>query len=190
MKCSTHHDVDSVGVCVNCGRAVCSTCRTVVGGKTYCPACATSVSDVLKRKPTAKPIAGGILGIIAGVLGSVLGIIFIAAGATPEYPWQSVDWFAAGLGIALVIFGILAIMASGFAVARKNFTLSAVGGVCALLALWPLGVPALILIVMSRGEFQPASASSTCIGCGWVNPGGARFCMNCGRELPGLKPRA
>jgi hypothetical protein len=58
------------------------------------------------------------------------------------------------------------------------------------LALWPLGIPALILIVMSHGEFQPASASSTCIGCGWVNPGGARFCMNCGRELPRPKPRA
>jgi len=190
MKCATHPEVEAVGVCVNCGRAVCSRCRTVVGGKTYCPACATKVSDVMKRRSTAKPIAGGILGIIAGVLGSVLGIIFIAGGATPEFPWQSVDWTAVGLGIALLIFGIAAIAGSSFAVARNNFTLATVGGVCALLALWPLGIPALILIVMSRGEFQPASASSTCIGCGWVNPGGARFCMNCGRELPGPKPRA
>jgi len=187
MKCSTHPDVDAVGVCANCGRAVCLTCRTVAGGKTYCPACATSVSDVLKGKPTAKPIAGGILGIIAGVLGSVLGTIFIAAGVTREYPWQSVDWLAEGLGIALVIFGIAAITGLSFAVARKNFTLSVVGSLCSLLAFLPLGVPALILIVMSRGEFQPASASSTCIGCGRVNPGGARFCMNCGRELPGPK---
>jgi hypothetical protein len=68
--------------------------------------------------------------------------------------------------------------------------LSVIGGICSLLAFWPLGVPALILIVMSHGEFQPVSASSTCVGCGWVNPGGARFCMNCGRELPGPKPRA
>ena len=185
MKCSTHPDVDAVGVCVNCGRAVCSTCRTVVGGKTYCPACATSFSDVVKRKPTAKPIAGGILGIIAGVLGSVLGIIFIAGGATTDYYWESVDWTAVGLGIALVVLGIAAIAGSSFAVTRKNFTLAAVGGVCALLTLWPLGIPALILIAMSRSEFQAVSASSTCVGCGKENPQGGRFCSGCGRELPG-----
>jgi hypothetical protein len=145
---------------------------------------------MVKEKPTAKPIAGGILGTIAGVLGSVLGIIFIAAGVAREYPWQSVNWSAEGLGIAFVIFGIAAITGSSFAVARKNFTLSVVGGLCSLLAFLPLGVPALILIVMARGEFQPASASLYCIGCGRVNPGGARFCMNCGRQLPGPKPRA
>jgi RNA polymerase subunit RPABC4/transcription elongation factor Spt4 len=190
MKCATHPEVEAVGVCVNCGGAVCSRCRTIIGGKTYCPVCATSASDMVKEKPTAKPVAGGVLGIIAGVLGLALGTIFIAAGVTPEYPWQPVDWATAGLGIALVVFGILAIIGSSFAFARKNFTRSVVGGICAVLALWPLGIPALILIVMSRDEFRPASASLTCMGCGRVNPGGARFCMNCGRELPGPKPRA
>jgi hypothetical protein len=185
MKCATHPDVDAVGVCVNCGRAVCSTCRTVVGGKTSCPACATSVSDVVKRKPTAKPIAGGILGIIAGVLGLVLGVILIAGGSATDYYWESVDWSAVGLGIAALVFGILAIIGSSFAVARKNFTISAIGGVCALLTMWPLGIPALILIVISHGEFQPASASSICVNCGKENPKGGRFCSSCGRELPG-----
>jgi hypothetical protein len=159
MKCAAHPDVDAVGVCVNCGRAVCSACRTMVDGKTYCPACATGVSNVLKRNPTAKPIAGGILGIISGVLGLVLGIIFIGGGATTDYPWESVDWSVIGLGIALVIFGIAATVGSSFALARKNFTFAAIGGVCALLALWPLGIPALILIAMSRGEFQVAVAN-------------------------------
>jgi heme/copper-type cytochrome/quinol oxidase subunit 2 len=139
----------------------------------------------VKRKHTAKPIAGGILGIIAGVLGSVVGIILIADGATPEFPWQSVDWTTVGLGIALVVFGIAAIAGLSFAVARKNFTLATVGGVCALVAVWPLGIPALILIVMSRGEFQPASSSLICINCGKENPNGGRFCSSCGRELPG-----
>jgi len=148
------------------------------------------VDAVVKGKPTAKPVTGGILGIIAGVLGLAIGIIFIAAGATPEYPWQSVDWLTAGIGIALVILGIEAIACSSFAVARRNLTLAVIGGICSLLAFWPLGVPALILIVMSRGEFQPASARLTCIVCGRFNPGGARFCMNCGRELPRPKPRA
>jgi len=159
MKCATHPDIDAVGVCVNCGRAVCPTCRTVVGGKTYCPACATGVSNEAKRKPTAKPIVGGILGIIDGVLGLALGLILIVDGATLGYYLESVDWSEVGFGIALVIFGITAIAGSSFAVARKNFTVATIGGVCALVVLWPLGLPALILIAISRGEFQPSAGT-------------------------------
>jgi hypothetical protein len=188
VKCATHPDVDAVGVCVSCGKAVCSTCRTVVGGKTYCPACAAGASGPVVRKQTGKPVAGGILGIMAGVLGLFLGIIFIAGGVTVDYPWESVDWASVGLGIAEVIFGILAIIGSSFAFGRKNFTRSVIGGICALLALWPLGIPSLILIAMSRREFQAGSASPICINCGRENPQGARFCMNCGRQLPGSRP--
>jgi hypothetical protein len=187
MKCSTHPDVDAVGVCVNCGRAVCSECRTVVCGKTYCSACAAVASDPVVRQQTAKPVAGGILGIIAGVLGLVLGFIFIAGGASPTLPWEPIDWTAVGLGIAEAVFGILAIIGSSYAFGRKNFTRSVVGGVCAVLAIWPLGLPALILIAMSRREFQAGSINSICDNCGRENPRGARFCMNCGRELRGPK---
>ena len=159
MKCATHPNVDAVGVCVNCGRAVCPTCRTVVGGKTYCPACATGVFNEAKRKPTGKPVAGGILGIIAGVLGLILGVILIAGGSATDYYWESVDWSTVGIGIAAVVFGILAIIGSSFAVARKNFIMATIGGVCALVAFWPLGLPALILIAISRGEFQPSAGA-------------------------------
>ena len=182
MKCSIHPEVDAVGVCVNCGKAVCSTCRNIVGGKTYCPACVTNVSEIVERKQTGKPIAGGILGIIAGVLGFFIGIILIADGATVDYYWESVDWSEVGIGIALVILGIMAVSGSSFAIARKNFTLSVIGGVCAL-PVWLLGVPALILIAMSRDEFQPASANQICPSCGRNNPKVSRFCSGCGREL-------
>jgi hypothetical protein len=187
MKCSIHPEVDAVGVCVSCGKAVCSKCSNLVHGKIYCPSCVTNVSEIVERKQTGKPIAGGILGIIAGVFGFFIGIILIADGATVDYYWESVDWSEVGLGIALVILGILAILGSSFAIARKNFNLSVIGGVCAI-PVWLLGVPALILIAMSRDEFQPVSASSTCISCGKENPKGSRFCSGCGRELTGLKP--
>jgi FtsH-binding integral membrane protein len=159
MKCATHPDIDAVGVCVNCGRAVCPACRTVVGGKTYCPACATGISSYARGNTTSKPVAGGILGIIAGVLGLLLGVILIAGGSTTDYSWESVDWSAIGIGIAAVVFGIMAIIGSSFAVARKNFTVATIGGVCALVVLWPLGLPALILIAISRGEFQPSAGT-------------------------------
>ena len=125
------------------------------------------------------------MGIIAGVLGLILGFILIAGGSATDYYWESIDWTAVGLGIAEVVFGLLAIAGSSFAFARKNFTFSVMGGICATLGLWPLGIPSLILIAMSRSEFQTVSASPVCANCGQVNPAGAGFCMKCGRELPG-----
>jgi hypothetical protein len=137
------------------------------------------------RQQSGKPVAGGVLGIIAGVFGFAIGAILIGGGVTVDYSWESVDWTTVGLGIAEVVFGILAIIGSSYAFGRKNFTRSVVGGICALLALWPLGIPSLILIAMSRSEFQDGSANTICPSCGKDNPRGARFCMNCGHQLPG-----
>jgi hypothetical protein len=36
MKCAYHPDRDAVGACVNCGKLVCSECRTILGEKIYC----------------------------------------------------------------------------------------------------------------------------------------------------------
>lgn len=92
-----------------------------------------------------------------------------------------------GLGIAEVVFGIVSIVGSSYALNRKNFTFSVIGGICAVLAIWPLGLPAVILIAMSRSEFRAGSANLICSNCGKKNPPGTRFCMNCGRELQGPK---
>lgn len=182
MKCSIHPEVEAVGVCMHCGRAVCSTCSTMVAGRMCCNECATGVTGIVVGKQTGKPVAGGILGIISGIVSLFIGIILIADGATVDTYWESVDWSEVGLGIALVIVGIIAVLGSGFAVARRNFALSVFGGICSLF-IWPLGIPALILIAMSRDEFEFAPTSLTCISCGWENPKGSRFCSGCGREL-------
>jgi hypothetical protein len=183
MKCSIHPEDDAVGICVLCGKAVCPTCRTTVEEKIYCPACTAKVYETGVGKRTGKPVVGGILGIIAGVINFSLGIILITDGATVE----SVNWSEMGLGQALVILGILAITGSSVAIARRNFILSIIGGVCALPALL-LGIPALILIVLSHAEFDLPPESSVCPVCGKANPKSAVFCMVCGRELTGRRP--
>jgi hypothetical protein len=186
MKCSIHTEADAVGVCVHCGRAVCSTCSTTVSGKTCCNTCAANCPGVVIRKQTGKPIAGGILGIIAGVILFFTGSVFIAGGAAVDYSWESAGWAEIGTGIALVVLAILAVVGSSFAIFRRNFGLSVLGGICAL-PFWLLGIPALILIAMSRDEFINASTSWICIGCGRENPKGSGFCSGCGREL--LSPK-
>lgn len=186
MKCSIHPEAEAVGICVHCGNAVCSACSTIMAGKTYCNTCAANVSGVVMGKQTGKPIAGGILGIIAGVVVFFVGAILIADGATVDYYWESADWAEIGTGIILVVLAALAVVGSSFAIARRNFALSVLGGICAL-PFWLLGIPALILIALSRNEFTNAPTSLICISCGKENTRGSRFCSNCGREL--LSPK-
>jgi hypothetical protein len=183
MKCSIHPDDDAVGICVLCGKAVCPTCRTTIEEKIYCPACTAKIHETGVGKRTGKPVVGGILGIIAGAINFAGGIILIADGATVD----SVNWSEMGLGQALVILGILAIVGSSVAIARRNFILSIIGGVCALPPLL-LGIPALLLIALSHEEFDLRPESSVCPGCGKANPKSAVFCMVCGRELAGHRP--
>lgn len=185
MRCSVHPDEEAVGICVQCGKPVCLACRTTVEDKIYCPVCTAKAYEKAAGKRTGKPVAGGILGLIAGVANFAAGIILIVDGATVE----SVDWSEMGLGQALVILGILAIVGSCVAIARRNFILAIVGGVCALPSLL-LGVPALILIALSHEEFDFAGAGAACPSCGKANPKSAAFCMVCGRELKGRKPAA
>lgn len=186
MKCFIHPEAEAVGVCVHCGRAVCSSCSTIVAGKMLCDKCAANGSAVTLRKQTGKPIAGGILGIIAGIIVFFIGGILIADGATVDYYWDSADWGEIGCGVAFAVLGVIAVVGSSFAVARRNFAFSVLGGICSL-PFWLLGIPALVLIAMSRDEFINSASNSTCINCGRQNPKGSRFCSGCGRELTGPK---
>jgi hypothetical protein len=40
MKCVNHSDKDAVAMCVSCGVGLCSDCRKVVRGASFCPDCA------------------------------------------------------------------------------------------------------------------------------------------------------
>jgi len=139
----------------------------------YCPSCGAVIKreaeicmkcGVRVRRPpavrevgehTAKPVIGGIFGVIAGLGPLIAGIVLMATGSVDRFPWETVEWGRIGGGIALFILGIVAIVGSSFAIARKNFVLSIIGGVCSMFSpLWFLGIPALILIALSSREFD------------------------------------
>jgi VIT1/CCC1 family predicted Fe2+/Mn2+ transporter len=138
----------------------------------YCPSCGAVIKreaeicmkcGVRVRRPpvvreagerTAKPVIGGVLGVISGLGPLIAGIVLMAAGTAARLPWEAVEWAPVGGGIILFILGTVAIVGSSFAIARRNFVLSIIGGVCAMFSpLWFLGVPALILIALSSREF-------------------------------------
>lgn len=77
MNCAYHVDVESVGYCVNCGRALCQECKRDVEGSVYCQAC---LADFIRSPAGAgvskehRPSGGGdnpgaafVLGLIPGV---------------------------------------------------------------------------------------------------------------------------
>src|SRR6267378_3326770 len=58
MKCAVHSDVDAVGYCRNCGKAMCSTCVRPVRDVLYCEEClATIVGIPAPTPPISTPVA-------------------------------------------------------------------------------------------------------------------------------------
>ena len=72
MKCAYHPESDAVGACVNCGRMVCSECKTTLGGKIYCKPCA---EEVFATRPAVKREQAG--GAVASLVCAIIGYFFL-----------------------------------------------------------------------------------------------------------------
>jgi cell wall-active antibiotic response 4TMS protein YvqF len=55
MKCAVHSDVDAVGYCRNCGKAMCSTCVRPVRDVLYCEDCLATIMGIPGPTPAAAP---------------------------------------------------------------------------------------------------------------------------------------
>lgn len=58
MKCAVHSDVDAVGYCRNCGKAMCSTCVRPVRDVLYCEDCLATTMGIPGATPAGEPAAG------------------------------------------------------------------------------------------------------------------------------------
>ena len=65
MKCAVHSDVDAVGYCRNCGKAMCSTCVRPVRDVLYCEDCLASLMGI---PAAAGPSATGAPASVPGML--------------------------------------------------------------------------------------------------------------------------
>jgi hypothetical protein len=57
MKCAVHSDVDAVGYCRNCGKAMCSTCVRPVRDVLYCEECLANIVGIPAPPAVAAPPA-------------------------------------------------------------------------------------------------------------------------------------
>ena len=58
MKCAVHSDVDAVGYCRNCGKAMCQSCVRPVRDVLYCEDCLATIMGIPGTAPAAEPSAG------------------------------------------------------------------------------------------------------------------------------------
>ena len=96
--------------------------------------------------------------IIAGICSIIGGIFGIVAGAGAAYfitALRMLTGFEAltGLGAALIVLGIIALIGGIMTLKRKVWPLALVGAICALFPVVPLGVVAIIFVIMGRKAF-------------------------------------
>jgi hypothetical protein len=112
-----------------------------------------------KEGKTTKPVIGGILAIISGALG-ILGIVSYSIGfgdvgsgfGQGDMP-PFVPSIIYGVPIPAILIAILAIICGIFTILRKRWRWSLAGSIAAVLSLIILGIPAVILIALSKDEF-------------------------------------
>ena len=113
---------------------------------------------------TPKPIIAGSLSIFSGGV-SLIGFIGLLI-ASIALGWTAVDvtgWLP-GMNIALSILiilcvlllfaGVLALQGGIYAVQRKKWGWALVGSICALIPTFVLGLAAIMLITLSKDEFE------------------------------------
>ncbi len=59
MKCAVHQDVDAIGYCRNCGKALCSVCARPIRDVFYCEDCLAGAVGIPPNPPTSAPYSSG-----------------------------------------------------------------------------------------------------------------------------------
>jgi hypothetical protein len=111
-------------------------------------------------KRSVKPVIGGILSILSGAIGTV-GILNYAIGlgaAGSGFGKGDIPPFVPsiiyGMSIPAIIIALLAITGGILAMLRKCWGWSLAGSIAASLSLIILGIPAIVLIALSKDEFK------------------------------------
>jgi hypothetical protein len=111
----------------------------------FCMNCGTRLSDYggavsAGATQTWKPTAAGTLTISAGVIGLIVGTVLI--GRSPLFM----------VGLVAIMISIVALAGGLCALNRRAWGLALAGSICSVFC-W-LGVPAIVLIVLSKQEFS------------------------------------
>ena len=107
---------------------------------------------------TNKPKTGGFLTIISGALASVgainyaIGLSNVSGFSKGDIP-PFVPSIIFGVPMLSIIIGIFALIGGVLSIRRKKWKWALIGSIAGTLSVLPLGIPAIILIALSKDEF-------------------------------------
>jgi len=184
LNCHIHPRADAVAVCVSCGKPVCASCRRTLGVRTYCPTCAqqrlaagnqvrmdygTYATPSAVHSGTAT--AAGACNIIGGAIGLLIVlavVLYIMSSSNSDLdasaPSSTSENIVDSLFVAsvpLVLF-TLSIVGGICALKRQKWGLALAGGICGLVASIPLGIVfpgifnilGIVFVAKSKDEFK------------------------------------
>lgn len=111
-------------------------------------------------KKTSKPLIGGVLTMISGALGMLgifsywIGIGEAGSGFGKGDMPPFVPSIIFGLPVPALIIASIALVGGVFAILRRKWTWSLICAIAAALSFTLLGVPAILLIALSKKEFR------------------------------------
>jgi len=152
-------DEQSSRMCVSCGRSiemdanVCQHC----GHDFRAPA----EGPAAPKKKTALPVIGGVLILVGGLLTLISGLALVGTidvlNDMVPVDVEGMDMFTdivTACGAILVIFGLIGVLGGVMGMLRKSFGLAIVGGVFSLVGWFIPALIGLILVAISKEEFE------------------------------------
>ena len=117
----------------------------------------TKAAGVLNIISGATHLFGAIFILIFGWLGDgVFNILWYGMVGTPLTPiTQPVSQeLQSILAIPVIVLSIIAIIAGIFAIKGRKWTIVLIGSICSVWLTWFLGLPAILLTIISKNRFQ------------------------------------
>ena len=108
-----------------------------------------------KSNPTAMPVIAGIIAIVVGA-GALLGlsVLGVLALFLPNFGIPFILFPL--LGLPFLAIGVVAIVGGIYATQRRQWGWALAGSICAAIISNVVGIAAIVLIAVSKGEFADA----------------------------------
>ena len=117
----------------------------------------TKTAGILNIISGAIHLFGAIFVLIFGWLGDgIFNILWYGMVGTPLTPIKQPvpQELQATVAIPVIVLSIFAIITGIYAIKRRGWRLALVGSICGALLTWFLGIPAIILTVISKKDFK------------------------------------